>query len=64
MKITQEARVLDFYQKTTIEINPDELRQAIKISYQGDDVDSEKLEKELDKAFSEFFKNFDSGKVI
>lgn len=54
MNITQEVRVLALYQKTAIEIQPGELKQVIKINCQGGDVDSQKLEKELDKAFSEF----------
>lgn len=55
MNITQEARVLDLYPKTTIEIQPGELKQVIKINCQRGDVDSQKLEKEFDKAFSDFF---------
>lgn len=58
MKIMQEANAFGLYQKTTIEINPDELKQAIKISYQGGDVDSQELEKKLDKALSDMLKQF------
>ncbi|MBZ2201889.1 MAG: hypothetical protein ABF723_02060 [Lentilactobacillus hilgardii] len=60
MKITKESNAFGLYQKTTIEINPDELRQAIKINFQGGEVDQEKLEKEIDRAFNDFWKNFDS----
>lgn len=63
MKITQEARVLDFYQKSTIEFNPDELKQIIRVSCEEGDVDTKKLEEKLDKAFGDLFKNFDSGEV-
>ncbi|MCH4164253.1 MAG: hypothetical protein LKF37_05655 [Lentilactobacillus diolivorans] len=63
MKIAQEARVLDFYQKTTIEIQPGELKQVIKINQHGGDMDTEELEKKLGKVFNDLFKNFDSGKV-
>lgn len=64
MKITQEANAFGLYQKSTIEFNPDELKQAIKISYQGGDVDTKKLEEKLDKAFGDLFKNFDSEEII
>ncbi|MCV3742971.1 hypothetical protein OF387_17180 [Lentilactobacillus hilgardii] len=58
MKITQEANAFGLYQKTTIEINPDELRQAVKINFQESDVDSQELEKKLDKALSDMLKQF------
>lgn len=63
MKITQEAKAFDMYQKSTIEFNPDELKQVIRISYEEGDVDTEKLERKLDKAFDDLFKNLDSGEV-
>lgn len=63
MKITQEAKAFDMYQKSTIEFNPDELKQVIRISCEEGDVDTKKLEEKLNKVLGDLFKNFDSGEV-
>lgn len=60
MKITKEARVFDFYQKTTIEINPGELKQVIKINQHGGDMDPEELEKQLKNTFDDAIKSLKS----
>lgn len=64
MKITQEANAFGLYQKSTIEFNPDELKQVIKISCEEGDVDTKKLEEKLDKVFGDLFKNLDSEEII
>ncbi|MGF2384073.1 hypothetical protein [Lentilactobacillus otakiensis] len=64
MKITHEANAFGLYQKSTIEFNPDELKQVIRISCEEGDVDTKKLEEKLDKAFGDLFKNLDSEEII
>ncbi|CAM2965374.1 hypothetical protein ACN50G_08605 [Lentilactobacillus buchneri] len=64
MKITQEANAFGLYQKSTIEFNPDELKQVIRISCEEGDMDTKKLEEKLDKVLGDLFKNLDSEEII